>query len=155
MVFEFTVNESAKKTPHVVDNGDAGVAHRHIYEMCGKLSHIGYFDVNKIRNVEDTSDEDSPFEHEWSGFWQDKTWLAFPSKCANVSCKNDDPSPKIVGAHVRKEGEPNNDRNAWIVPLCKSCNSSENKSEMELAIGTWMARVVMSKAHKTAEDSKR
>lgn len=154
MSFEFSVNESAKKTPHMVDNGDVGDAHRQACEQCGKLSHVGYLDTIKVRNVEDTSDEDSHFEHEWSGFWQDKTWLAFPSKCANIGCENEAPSPDIVGAHVRKEGEPNNDRNAWIVPLCKSCNSSENKSEMELSIGTWMARVVMSKAHKTVEASK-
>lgn len=154
MAFKYSLSENEKKEPHKVDGGYTGDIHRQSSKKSGSLREVGYYDTIKVRNVEETSDEHSVFKHEWAGFWQDKTWLKFPSVCANSDCTNDTESPEIVGAHVRINGEPDNDKMAWIVPLCKSCNSSDNKSEMELSLGTWMARVTMSKAHKTAKEEK-
>ena len=145
------ITEDGKRDPHTVDETHAGEDHRRILISKSELCCVGYYGSVRVRNVEDTSDEVSPCKHEWIGYWQDKTWLRVPTTCANICCSNEDSSPEIVGAHVRITTEPNNDRNAWIVPLCKSCNSSENKLEMELSYGTHMARVVMSKPHKTVE----
>ena len=145
------MTENYKIEPHAVDETKIGMEHRRELERKHELYCKGRADVIKVRNIGDTSDEVSPCKHEWIGYWQDKTWLRAPTFCANMRCNNEDHSPEIIGAHVRIVGEPNNDRDAWIVPLCKSCNSSDNKSEMELCCGTYMARVVMSRPHKTVE----
>ncbi len=145
------MQENGKAQPHEVDETDNGVMHRRTLLENHGLCCAGYPSDIKVKNVKDTSDEISPYKHEWIGYWQDKTWLRVPTTCANVGCNNKDAAPEIVGAHVRIVGEPNNDKNAWIVPLCKSCNSSENKAEMKLSDGMYMARVVMSKPHETVE----
>ena len=141
--------EDGKKVPHTVDETGVGEQHRKVLRQWRELCRVESVGSVRVKNVKDTSDEISPCQHEWIGYWQDTTWLRVPSKCANVGCNNDDAVPEIVGAHVRIITEPNNDKNAWIVPLCKSCNSAENKAEMELSYGTYMARVVMSKPHET------
>jgi len=56
----------------------------------------------------------------------------------------------FAGAHVRKDGEPNTGKDAWIVPLCHKCNSDDNKEPMDLNGGTVFVRVHMSESHKTA-----
>ena len=145
------MTEDGKKVPHVVDETHVGEGHRKVQRCWGGLCRVERVGSIKVKNVKDTSDEISPYKHEWIGYWQDKTWLRVPTACANVGCNNKDASPEVVGAHVRIVGEPNNDKNAWIVPLCKSCNSSENKEKMELSYGTYMVRVEMSKPHETVE----
>ena len=145
------ITEAGKKEPHAVDETRAGEGHRKIQSRWRRLCCVERVGSVRVKNVKDTSDEISPYKHEWIGYWQDKTWLRVPTTCANVGCNNKDAAPEIVGAHVRIVVEPNNDKNAWIVPLCKSCNSSENKAEMKLSDGMYMARVVMSKPHETVE----
>ena len=71
--------------------------------------------------------------------------------CSNLECENEEENPEVVGAHVRQEGESETGREAWIVPLCKKCNSSENKKSMELIWGTRLVHVKMAKSHDTVE----
>ena len=138
--------------PHAVDEGKEGSAYRLSAMLEGELTCAVGGNLTYVRNVEDTKDEDTQFEHKWAGYWQDKTHLGFPVKCANCNCCNTKDNPEVVGAHVRIEGEPAYGLDAWIAPLCNSCNSSDNKKKMLLANGTWLAHVVMSKPHKTASD---
>ena len=145
------MTEDGKKVPHAVDETHVGEEHRKVQRRRGGLCRVECVGSVKVKNVKNTAGEISPYKHKWVGYWQEKTWLRVPATCANVGCNNKDATPEIVGAHVRIVGEPNNDKNAWIVPLCNSCNSSENKAEMELSEGTYMARVLMSEPHETVK----
>ena len=148
MTTEELILEARKPTPHKEDMTMAGINHRKVLQERGDM--IKPIIPQTVRNVEDTSREKSPFQNGWGGYWQDKTWLAFPNECANSDCKNEEQNPEIVGAHVRREGEPNTGEDAWIVPLCHKCNSDDNKEPMDLNGGTIFVRVHMSESHKTA-----
>ncbi len=160
MPFKYTLEnyhkkeEKPKKSPHKEDRSKDGVKYRNEFVQAGILAKVDDKKHIWVRNVEDTSKEESEFEHEWAGYWQDKTHLKFPSVCSNCNCGNDEEHPEIVGAHVRIEGEQTEGKGAWIAPLCKSCNSATNKGKMKLSTGTWLAHVTMSKSHKTASEQK-
>lgn len=141
--------ESLKPVPHEADESIFGDIHRERLEKSGEIR-SGAF-LNSVRNVKDTSDEKSPVQGGWAGYWQDKVWLDFPKECSNLECENEEENPEVVGAHVRQEGESETGREAWIVPLCKKCNSSENKKSMELIWGTRLVHVKMAKSHDTVE----
>ena len=140
--------EALKPVPHEEDLMLSGEIHRGVLQKTGDM--ISPACPQIVRNVEDTSREKSPVQNGWAGYWQDKTWLAFPNECSNSDCKNEEQNPEIVGAHVRKDGEPNTGKDAWIVPLCHKCNSDDNKEPMDLNGGTVFVRVHMSESHKTA-----
>ena len=140
--------EALKPVPHEEDLMRLGEIHRDELQKSDDIFRSDYPQI--VRNVEDTSKEESPVQNGWGGYWQDKTWLAFPNACSNSDCKNEEQNPKIVGAHVRKDGEPNTGKDAWIVPLCHKCNSDDNKEPMDLNGGTVFVRVHMSESHKTA-----
>ncbi len=110
---------------------------------------IGYLDDIKVRNVEDTSDEKPFVGGTWGNWWKRCTDTEFPTKCANIDCANVKKNPEIVGAHVRIEGAPCPDDEAWICPLCHSCNSDDNHASMSLQIKTKLLSVRMKKPHKT------
>lgn len=110
---------------------------------------IGCMDNIKVRNVEDTSNEKPFVGEDWGEWWKRCTGTEFPTECANIDCANDKKNPEIVGAHVRIEGAPCPDDEAWICPLCHSCNSDNNHASMSLSIGTKLLSVKMKKAHKT------
>ena len=157
MLFKYTLEnylKQSKKVPHKEDESKEGLRFRGLSALAGYLTEVDDKKTIWVRNVENTTDEESEFEHEWAGYWQDKTHLAFPSVCSNCNCGNDEERPEIVGAHVIIEGEPTEGKEAWIAPLCKSCNSASNKGKMKLSTGTWLAHVTMSKSHKTASEQK-
>lgn len=140
--------ESLKPAPHKEDMTQSGENHRDVLQKSGEIFSSKYPQI--ARNVEDTSKEMSPVQNGWRGYWQNKTWLAFPNECSNSNCKNEEENPEIVGAHVRREGESNTGKEAWIVPLCHKCNSDDNKVPMDLNGGTIFVRVHMSESHRTA-----
>ena len=140
--------EALKPEPHKEDLTISGEIHRGVLQKSGDMINPAYPQV--VRNVEDTSKEKSPVQNGWGGYWQDKTWLAFPNECSNSDCENEEQNPEIVGAHVRIEGEPATGKDAWIVPLCHKCNSDDNKDAMVLNGGTIFVHVHMSESHKTA-----
>ena len=145
-----TLLESLKPVPHQADTTALGDLHRECLEKSGEIC-SGVL-LNAVRNVKDTSDEKSPLQGGWAGYWKDKVWLDFPKECSNIDCENDEVNPEIVGAHVRQEGEPMTGTDAWIAPLCKKCNSAENKKSMELIWGTMLVRVKMEDSHDTVEE---
>lgn len=110
---------------------------------------IGCFDDTKVRNVKDTSNEKPFVGGTWGEWWKRCTGTDFPEECANIDCANDKEKPEIVGAHVRIDDMPCPDDEAWICPLCHSCNSEDNHASMSLAIGTKLLSVKMKKPHKT------
>ena len=110
---------------------------------------IGCFDDIKVRNVEDTSKEKPFVGGTWGEWWKRCTGTDFPAECANIDCANDKKNPEIVGAHVRIEGVPCPDDEAWICPLCHSCNSEDNHASMSLQIMTKLLSVKLKKPHKT------
>ncbi len=139
--------EVLKPAPHEEDLMLSSEIHRGVLQKTGDM--ISPACPQIVRNVEDTSNEKPPVQNGWGGYWQDKTWLAFPNECSNSACKNKEQNPEIVGAHVRREGEPNTGKDAWIVPLCHKCNSDDNKDPMDLNGGTIFVRVHMSESHRT------
>ena len=148
MTYNEALLDALKQAPHKEDLTISGEIHRGVLQKSGDMINPAYPQV--VRNVEDTSKEKSPVQNGWGGYWQDKTWLGFPNECSNSGCKNKEKNPEIVGAHVRREGEPNTGKDAWIVPLCHQCNSDDNKEPMDLNGGTIFVRVHMSESHKTA-----
>jgi len=148
MTYKETLLEALKPTPHNADLTELGEIHRDMMIKNGDM--LKSLCPQMVRNVEGTSREKSPVQNGWGGYWQDKTWLVFPNECSNSDCKNKEQNPEIVGAHVRREGEPNTGKEAWIVPLCHQCNSDDNKDPMDLNGGTIFVRVQMQESHKTA-----
>ena len=75
----------------------------------------------KVHNLNGTTDNKPPRGYEsWKEWWEERKNCSF-NKCSCSICI----SKAEVGAHVQKSGSV--DKNWYIVPLCKSCNSSKIK----------------------------
>ena len=72
-----------------------------------------------VKNLKGTSDNLPNGYSSWRDFWESKKGY-WPSKCAAYGCYG---KPE-VGAHVIKVY--GNDKSWYIVPLCYSCNNSDN-----------------------------
>lgn len=109
-----------------------------------------------VHNVLDTKDEPIPTGYNsFLDYWETKSALVRPNACqANDSHLKEDGTSAdktdLVGAHVRIDGEPCPDDEAWIVPLCKHCNRDENTEPIPLPGGTVFVPIKMDKTHKTA-----
>ncbi len=114
-------------------------------------------DVCFVHNVLDTKDEPIPEGYDsFLDFWECETGQSAPTKCLSVdSHKNQDGTDAdmtdMVGAHVRIDGINCPDDWAWIVPLCKHCNSDDNTCCIELPEGTAFVPIKMSQSHPTAK----
>ena len=82
-----------------------------------------------VHNVLGTTDE--PFPEGYDSFleyWECKTGKSVPTNCQAIDFHTNQDGTEadttdIVGAHVRIDGLSCPDDWAWIVPLCKHCNS--------------------------------
>lgn len=110
-----------------------------------------------VHNVLDTKDEPIPKGYaSFLDYWEKQTGQSAPTKCPSVdSHENQDGSDAdmtdLVGAHVRIDGQYCPDDWAWIVPLCKHCNSDDNTCRIGLPGGTVFVPIKMSKSHPTAK----
>lgn len=81
----------------------------------------------KVKNIHNTSKKRYSKSYpkgysSWIDYWEKKCIDSrLLLNCANIDCEN----PYKVGAHVIKEISEN-DRNWYIVPLCKTCNHPDN-----------------------------
>lgn len=114
--------------------------------------HDGYF----VHNVLGTKDELIPEGYtSFLDYWEKKSGQSAPAKCLAVDSHNnqdgtDADMTDLVGSHVRIDGLDCPDDWAWIVPLCKHCNSDDNTCCIELSAGTVFVPIKMSKSHLTA-----
>lgn len=100
-------------------------------------------------NVEGTQNETPPAGYDsWIDYWTARIGDSCPLHCCNLLCNTFLDTRNRVGAHVRLEGEPDDDW-AWIVPLCASCNNANNHQAHFLFKGTELVRVRMSRTRKT------
>ena len=108
------------------------------------------YDRLEVKNVPNTQNEPRP-----KGF--DSTlsyWCETAGKKVS-SCVAIDPHKKadgsdvdvndLVGAHVRVRRLACRDDEAWIVPLCKHCNSENRKAPILLPRGVVLVPIKMSK----------
>jgi len=109
-----------------------------------------------VHNVLDTKDEPIPNGYNsFLDYWEVKSGKACPKECQAISLHfKDDLTPAdtadLVGAHVRIDGKPCPNNEAWIVPLCKHCNRDENEGSILLPEGTVLVPIKMAKMHPTA-----
>ena len=117
----------------------------------------GYFGCY-IHNVLDTKDEPIPEGYDsFLDYWEKNSGLSAPDECqARCAHQNvdgtDADKTDLVGAHVRIDGKVCTDDWAWIVPLCRHCNSDDHTCRMELPSGVTLVPIKMSKAHPTAQN---
>ena len=117
----------------------------------------GYFGCY-FHNVLDTKGE--PFPKGCNSFleyWEKNSGQTTPTecqtKCNHQNADGTDADKKdLVGAHVRIDGISCPDDWAWIVPLCRHCNSDDHTWRMALPEGTTFVPIKMSKAHPTAQN---
>ena len=67
--------------------------------------------------------------------WQEETQCSLPSVCPNKHCTGKNDRFYLVGAHVLTSPATSKIQNGdivYIVPICRSCNSSEAQKEIEL-----------------------
>jgi hypothetical protein len=74
----------------------------------------------KVRNEVGTSDNTPPTEYgSWIEYWEgssnERAKICYRKGCSNAQ--------DLVGAHVRLVDSP---QKLYIVPLCKSCNNSDD-----------------------------
>ena len=111
-----------------------------------------------VHNVLGTQDEPIPEGYDsFLEYWECKTGKSVPTNCQAIdSHTNQDgteaDTTDIVGAHVRIDGLSCPDDWAWIVPLCKHCNSDGRTWCIELPQGTILVPIKMSKSHPTAKN---
>lgn len=110
-----------------------------------------------VHNVLGTKDEPIPEGYtSFLDYWEKKSGQSAPPecpvKCAHQNQDGSDADKKdIVGAHVRIDEISCPDDWAWIVPLCKHCNSDDNSYCIELPAGTVLVPIKMSKSHPVAK----
>ena len=113
-----------------------------------------------IHNVLDTKDEPIPEGYDsFLNYWEKNSGQLVPEECQTIcthhnSDGTDADKKDLVGAHVRIDGMTCPEDWAWIVPLCRHCNSDDNTCCMELPVGTVFVPIKMSKAHAAAQDEK-
>ena len=74
----------------------------------------------RVKNIKGTAGK-TCYCDTWIDHWYNHgSANRFPKVCSTVGCNNKD----LVGAHVRRY-DAIDDRH-YIVPLCRSCNQSEN-----------------------------
>ena len=118
----------------------------------------GYFGCN-IHNVLDTKDEPIPEGYDsFLDYWEKNSGQLVPEECQTMCAHQnvdgtDADKTDLVGAHVRIDGKPCPDDWAWIVPLCRHCNSDDHTWCMKLPANVIFVPVKMSKAHSTAQNS--
>lgn len=111
-----------------------------------------------VHNVLGTKDEPVPQGYcSVLEYWERFAGLEVPKEClAQDPHENADDrqteTNEIVGAHVRVDGEPCPLGWAWIVPLCKHCNSDDRTWAIFLPAGTVLVPVKMEKQHETAKN---
>lgn len=110
-----------------------------------------------VHNVLDTAEETPPSGYDnFLEYWKKKSGQKATECMAigqHVNSDGDASDKKeIVGAHVRIDGRYCPDDEAWIVPLCKHCNSEDRTWHIRIGKGTTLVPVKMSKPHKTASN---
>lgn len=119
----------------------------------------GYFGCY-IHNVLDTKDEPIPEGCDsFLDYWEKNSGKLAPEECQTIcahqnSDGTDADKKDLVGAHVRIDGKTCPEDWAWIVPLCKHCNSDDHTWSMKLPANVTFVPVKMSKAHPTAQNQK-
>ena len=109
-----------------------------------------------VNNVIGTSDESPPQGYNSAiEYWRSRASgdmkecpAIDPHKKEDGSCVD---TKDIVGAHVRIYGEECPEDEAWVVPLCKHCNSADRDWSIYLPAGTCLIPVRLSKKYKTAK----
>lgn len=113
-----------------------------------------------VHNVVGTAEEPKPCGYgSFLEFWEetvgdraDRCFADSSHKCVDGSCADVD---EIVGAHVRVDGLPCPLDEAWIVPLCKHCNSDDNCETIHLPEGVVLVPVKMAKKHVNASKARK
>lgn len=103
-----------------------------------------------VRNIPGTKNEPSPFGCDSAlAYWRAKSGQEALQCMALDPHKNADGKDadikEIVGAHVRVKGIQCKDNEAWIVPLCKHCNSDERDTDICLPKGVILVPVKLSR----------
>ena len=98
-----------------------------------RFLHLPQAAKTKVKNVPDSSKYKKPNGDSCIGYWekQAKCEIKEDSKyyCPACGAKMSKKDSTLDGAHVFKLGEPDK---WYFVPLCCTCNNSENDKEMEV-----------------------
>lgn len=109
----------------------------------------------EVKNVPNTQNEPRPKGYNPTlSYWCEKAGKKVSSCVAIDPHKKADGSDvdvnDLVGAHVRVPGMTCKDDEAWIVPLCKHCNSENRKEQVLLPRGVVLVPIKMSKKYPQA-----
>lgn len=96
---------------------------------------VGQYGV--AENVSGTSSYSPPDGYDsWIDFWVAKTGCECPPVCQNDLCCHVGECQDIVGAHIRFLFE----KDVWIAPLCRACNSEKDSGLLLLPRGLRVVR---------------
>lgn len=108
------------------------VVYRWISRIGAQLHHVSLFDhhqrsfyMTKVNNINGTSANICKCTS-WLQHWVNYSGRTLPTYCGETTCTK---APE-VGAHVQKDGST--DRSWYIVPLCKTHNSSMGTLDVTL-----------------------
>ncbi len=102
-----------------------------------------FFVVSKgcfVKHAQGTSEEECIECGSWIAHWENISGEEIPKECPLCSVRfcSDDPEREPVGAHVRFYHSSKKlfplVKGVWIIPVCKSCNSSGDGAKLKFDI---------------------
>ncbi len=81
-----------------------------------------------VKNADKTNDLSPQGFSSWLEYWENYPPKKIPAEYCCPACGNHTQKCDLVGAHVEKVGST--DKQMYIVPLCRTCNSKKEQLGM-------------------------